>query len=98
MRLNGKILIVSSEYFPIPAAAASRVIPWVNELLKLSFRPLVLSSSTVDKNDKLVEKSFFPTPSNKAALPVRLVQELLLGLDLGLRILLKKEVPLFGNR
>ena len=94
MRLKGKILIVSSEYFPIPAAAASRVIPWVNELLKLSFRPLVLSSSTVDKNDKLVEKSFFPTPSNKAALLVRLVQELLLGLDLGLRILLKKEVSL----
>lgn len=94
MRLNGKILIVSSEYFPIPAAGASRVIPWVNELLKLSFQPIVLSSSTVDKNDKLVEKSFFPTPSNKAALPVRLVQELLLGLDLGLRILLKKEVSL----
>ena len=94
MRLNGKILIVSSEYFPIPAAAASRVIPWVNELLKLSFQPIVLSSNAVDKNDKLVEKSFFPIPSNKAALPVRLVQELLLGLDLGLRILLKKEVSL----
>ena len=89
-----RIIIISSEYFPIPAAAASRVIPWVNELLKLSFQPIVLSSSTVDKNEKLVEKSFFPTPSNKAALPVRLVQELLLGLDLGLRILLKKEVSL----
>ena len=94
MCLNGKILIVTSEYFPIPAAAASRVIPWVNELQKLSFQPLVMSSSTVDKNDKLVEKSFFPTPCNKAILPVRLVQELLLGLDLGLRIMLKKEVSL----
>jgi glycosyltransferase involved in cell wall biosynthesis len=91
MRLNGKILIVSSEYFPIPAAAASRVIPWVNELLKLSFQPLVLSSSTVDKNDKLVEKSFFPTPNNKATLPVRLAQEFLLGLDLGLRVFVKKK-------
>ena len=90
MRLNELVLVVSSEYSPIPAAAASRVIPWVAELMKLSFKTVVLSSSSVAKNEKLVEKSFFPTPNNKAALPIRLIQELLLGFDLGLRIFLKK--------
>lgn len=91
MHLKEEILIISSEYFPVPAAAAARVIPWVTELIKLRFRTLVLSSSSVAKNGKSVEKSFFPTPSNKAPLPIRLVQEFLLGIDLGMRVFLKKK-------
>ena len=105
MHLEGKILIVTSEYYPMPAAAAARIIPWVSELKLFCSKITVLTSNNASKEKTLIERSFFSVPNNKAKLFVRLVQELLLGLDLGLRILLKKEVifredleTLFGKR
>lgn len=94
MHLEGKILIVTSEYYPMPAAAAARIIPWVSELKLFCSKITVLTSNNASKEKTLIERSFFSVPNNKAKLFVRLVQELLLGLDLGLRILLKKEVSL----
>jgi glycosyltransferase involved in cell wall biosynthesis len=94
VHLEGKILIVTSEYYPMPAAAAARIIPWVSELKLFCSKITVLTSNNASKEKTLIERSFFSVPNNKAKLFVRLVQELLLGLDLGLRILLKKEVSL----
>ncbi len=94
MHLEKKILIVTSEYYPMPAAAAARVIPWVTELKPFCSEITVLTSNNASKEKTLVERSFFSVPNNKAKLFVRSIQELLLGLDLGLRILLKKEVSL----
>jgi glycosyltransferase involved in cell wall biosynthesis len=94
VHLEGKILIVTSEYYPMPAAAAARVMPWVSELKLFCSNITVLTSSNAYKEKGLVERSFFSVPNNKAKLFIRLVQELLLGLELGLKILIKKEVSL----
>jgi glycosyltransferase involved in cell wall biosynthesis len=84
------MLIVSSEYTPIPAAAASRVRPWVEVLDGLGAAVRVLTSKSADANNPLIERSFFSTPCNRASLILRLIQEIFLGVDLGLRIFLKR--------
>ena len=94
MHLRGEILIISSEYHPMPAAAASRVIPWVSVLESFCDNVTVLTSNNATKEKNNVERSFFSVPGNKTKLPFRLFQELLLGLDLGVRVFLKKDVRL----
>ena len=84
------MLIVSSEYTPMPAAAASRVRPWVDVLEGLGGTVRVLTSKSAEPNKPLVERSFFSTPCNRASLIFRLIQEIFLGVDLGLRIFLKR--------
>jgi glycosyltransferase involved in cell wall biosynthesis len=84
------MLIVSSEYTPMPAAAASRVRPWVEVLGELGTVVRVLTSKSADANSPLVERSFFSAPCNLASLVLRLIQEIFLGVDLGLRIFLKR--------
>ena len=93
MHLEGKVLIVTSEYYPMPAAAAARIIPWVSELKLFCSKITVLTSNNTKENNN-VERSFFSVPSNKSKLPFRLLQELLLGIDLGIRIFFKKDVRL----
>ena len=84
--------IVSSEYFPVPAAAASRMVPWAEELRKLGFDVLIFTSkASKDQVDPCVISSFFAIPDNKAPLPKRFLQEVLLGLDLGIRIWLNRK-------
>ena len=80
------LLIVSSEYDPMPAAAASRVKPWVDELINSGKELQILTSNTIPKNISRTIRSFFPTPSNNDFLPVRLLKEIFLGFDLGLKI------------
>ena len=70
----------------MPAAAAARVIPWVEELLNFGHDTLVFSSKSVSENNGRVLRSFFVTPSNKSSLGKRLFQEVLLGIDLGIKI------------
>ena len=84
------MLIVSSEYIPMPAAAASRVRPWVNVLEGLGEAVRVLTSKSAEPNRPLVERSFFSAPCNRANLIFRLTQEIFLGFDLGVRIFLKR--------
>jgi len=84
------MLIVSSEYTPMPAAAASRVRPWVEVLDGLGATVRVLTSKLADANCPLVERSFFSAPCNRASLVLRLIQEIFLGVDLGLKIFLKR--------
>ena len=84
------ILLVSSEYAPMPAAAASRIRPWVDILEDLGANVKVLTSRSAEANTQLVERSFFSAPCNRASLVLRLIQEILLGFDLGLRIFLKR--------
>lgn len=84
------MLIVSSEYTPMPAAAASRVRPWVGVLDGLGGTVRVLTSKSAEPNRPLVERSFFSAPCNRASLIFRLIQEIFLGVDLGLRIFLKR--------
>ena len=84
--------IVSSEYFPVPAAAASRMVPWAEELRKLGFDVLIFTSkASKDQVNPCVISSFFAIPDNKAPLPKRFLQEVLLGLDLGIRIWLNRK-------
>jgi glycosyltransferase involved in cell wall biosynthesis len=84
------MLIVSSEYTPMPAAAASRVRPWVEVLDGIGTVVRVLTSKSADANSPLIERSFFSAPCNRASLIFRLIQEIFLGVDLGLRIFLKR--------
>ena len=84
------MLLVSSEYTPMPAAAASRVRPWVEVLDGLGAAVRVLTSKSADANNPLIERSFFSAPCNRASLILRLIQEIFLGVDLGLRIFLKR--------
>jgi len=75
----------------MPAAAAARVAPWVEELCKLGHKVSVFTSSSVLDHDGSVVKSYFQVPDNKASLGKRFFQEILLGLDLGIRILMSKK-------
>ena len=84
------MLIVSSEYAPMPAAAASRIRPWVDVLEALGANVRVLTSKSADANSPLVERSFFSAPCNRASLVFRLIKEIFLGFDLGYRIFLKR--------
>ena len=70
----------------MPAAAASRVKPWVDELSDSGKDLQILTSNTIPKNISRTIRSFFPTPSNNDFLPVRLLKEIFLGFDLGLKI------------
>ena len=49
----------------------------------------VLTSKSADASP-LIERSFFSAPCNRASLILRLIQEIFLGVDLGLRIFLKR--------
>jgi glycosyltransferase involved in cell wall biosynthesis len=84
--LSQQIFVITSEYHPMPAAAASRVSPWVGVLKDFGYETRIFTSSSVKTTCSFVTKSFWATPSNKASLPIRLLQEILLGLDIGLRI------------
>jgi glycosyltransferase involved in cell wall biosynthesis len=84
--LTKKIFVITSEYDPMPAAAASRVSPWVGVLKDFDYETRIFTSSSVNTSCSSVSKSFWATPSNKAFLPIRLFQEVLLGLDIGVRI------------
>ncbi|MAE52645.1 MAG: hypothetical protein CMI20_00850 [Opitutae bacterium] len=82
------INIVTSEYFPVPAAAAARALPWCEEISKLGIEVRIFTSCASKNRSNLnVITSFFSIPDNRASLPVRFLQEVLLGLDLGIRIL-----------
>ncbi len=70
----------------MPAAAASRVKPWVDELIDSGKDLQILTSNSVPENISRTIRSFFPTPSNNDFLPVRLLKEIFLGFDLGLKI------------
>ena len=83
-------IIVSSEFDPLPAAAASRVTPWVEVLKSLGSTVRVLTSRSAEANSPLVERSFFSTPDNRSNLISRLIQEIFLGFDLGIRIFFKR--------
>ena len=94
MHLEKTVLVITSEYYPIPAAAASRTIPLVSELRKFYSKVLVLTSKDAFEHKDHVERSFFSVPDNRCNIFHRFLQELLLGLDLGLRIWLKRNVHL----
>ena len=64
--LTQQIFVITSEYNPMPAAAASRVYPWVRTLNDLGFATRVFTSSSVNSSCSSVSKSFWATPSNKA--------------------------------
>jgi glycosyltransferase involved in cell wall biosynthesis len=85
------VLLVSSEFPPMPCAAAARVGPWVDVLLALGFEVSVLTSSTCKTNQPFVEKSVFPVPSNHSSLIHRFFQEIKLGVSLGMMIMLKRK-------
>ena len=46
----------------------------------------IFTSSSVNSSCSSVTKSFWAVPSNNASLPIRLLQEIVLGLDIGVRI------------
>ena len=84
------IAIISSEYFPLKAAGASRMVPLAEELLNAGQEVKVYSSRSVGKNNPLVVRSFFPTPKNSSKLWFRFLQEVLLGTDLGIRLCFRR--------
>jgi glycosyltransferase involved in cell wall biosynthesis len=89
--LTQKIFVITSEYDPMPAAAASRISPWVGVLRDAGYETRIFTSSSVDSSCSSVTKSFWATPSNKAFLPIRLFQEILLGFDIGVMIWMNRK-------
>lgn len=86
-----KISVVSSEYFPVPAAAAARVVPWVEEFSIRGYEVTVFTSNASNrKKNSMVISSWFALPDNKASLSTRFLQEILLGFDLGIRLCFRR--------
>lgn len=79
------ITLITSEYPPMPAAAAARISSWVAVLNAQGLCTYVLTTRSVLAAAG-VKRSFFPTPNNRASLPLRFIQEVLLGFDLGWRL------------
>ena len=68
------------------------MVPWVEELSKLGFDVRIFTSkASKDQGNPIVISSFFGIPNNKAPLLKRFLQEVLLGLDLGIRIWLNRK-------
>lgn len=80
------IAIVTSEFPPMPAAAAARVAPWYEELVAQGCKVTIFTSRSVTAIDSNIVRSIFPTPNNKSNLISRFFQEIFLGLDLGFRM------------
>ena len=78
-----KIALVTSEFPPMSAAAASRVGPWADVLEERGHEVKVLSSRQATSEDSRVQASRFEAPSVRANLPRRLLQEIRLGRDIG---------------
>ena len=89
--MSQQIFVITSEYDPMPAAAASRVSPWVGVLKDFGYETRIFTSSSVNTSCSSVTKCFWATPSNQAPLPIRLLQEIVLGLDIGVRIWLNRK-------
>ena len=86
-----KISIISSEYYPVPAAAAARVVPWVEEFSIRGYEVTVFTSNASNrKKNSMVISSWFALPDNKASLSTRFLQEILLGFDLGIRLCFRR--------
>lgn len=80
-----KVGIVTSEFHPIRAAAASRTGPWSDVLVQRGHEVSVLTSEEgkLSGENIRVVNSRFQTPSNRAGLARRFLQEIRLGRDLG---------------
>jgi len=79
-----KVGIVTSEFEPITAAAASRTGPWSDVLLQRGHDACILTSQDGKGRGNLaLINSRFQTPSNRAGLARRFLQEIRLGCDLG---------------
>ena len=75
----------------MPAAAAARMLPWVEVLKDLGNHVSIFTSSSVSCASSIVTRSYFATPSNKASIPYRLIQEIVLGLDLGIKFWFRRK-------
>ena len=79
-----RVGIVTSEFEPITAAAASRTGPWSDVLLQRGHDAYILTSQDGKGRGNLAFiNSRFQTPSNRAGLARRFLQEIRLGCDLG---------------
>ena len=76
----------------MPSSAASRRTPWTTILKELGRDTRILTSGSVISSCSYVTKSFFKTPSNKAPLVVRLIQEVALGFDLSFRVWYNRKI------
>ena len=85
------IVIVTSEFPPTPAAAASRVSTWITELEVNCCQVSTFTSSNILNPGNSVQCSFFRTPDNHAGLLKRFCQEIFLGFDIGLRLLYQRK-------
>jgi len=86
-----KVGIVSSEFYPMNAAAAARSGSWATMFLKFGHEVTIFTSSEALPEKYNFERSLFSTPSNRASFAKRFVQEICLGLDLGLRVMLRSK-------
>lgn len=84
-----RVTLISSEYRPMPAAASTRISAWVEELSSHGFSAFVLTALSAQAAPG-IDRSVFRTPDNRANLPIRFLQEALLGLDLGCRLFLRR--------
>ena len=71
------------------AAAAARSGAWASFFVELGHEVTVFSSSEACSGKPHLVRSWFRTPDNRASVAKRLLQEVCLGLDLALRIMLR---------
>ncbi|OEK02489.1 hypothetical protein BFP97_13585 [Roseivirga sp. 4D4] len=86
-----RITVVTSEFYPMSLAAAVRMAPWVDALIDAGHDVKIITT----KASKGVEKykvacTFFQGPKNSQGFAVRLLAEILFGIEIGIRSFFRK--------
>ena len=86
-----RLLFVSPFYGELNNAIPRRVLPIINQFLKQDFSVTIITSSDIhgELREKIIS-TFLKIPSNNTPLPVRALAELLWGLEVGIRIFLRR--------
>ena len=84
-------MFVSPFYGELNNAIPRRVLPIINQFLKQDFSVTIITSSDIhgELREKIIS-TFLKIPSNNTPLPVRALAELLWGLEVGIRIFLRR--------
>lgn len=83
-----KVTFIVDWYTPTSHATSLRMRPWVDALRKTGNYDVFIQTDKRSKGEEGVVSNFFTTPDNRAKPFVRFFQELLLGSELFLRVLM----------
>ncbi len=83
-------MIITSEFYPYPGAAASRTEALFDLLNLTRVSVEVLTSKSVRGENKKSTKSIFSLPDHRSSLARRFIQEILMALDFSIRLFFRR--------